>query len=555
MRRTTLISGLLASGLTLTGLSTGIGAAEAADTRTVTGTTREVVREAPDGGAPERDTVLQTRDGLVQLTDSSRVPMNTRVTVRATPTADDQLQVTRVLASAAAPDGTPEQWQGMRSVYVAIVTPANQKANTNTATKVDSLVTQASDYWSSQTRGQVSFGVVETARYSSVSLCDEADDLWNEAVEKFGHDENGDPNALGPGKHLLVVAPNDGPGCDYGFGTIGGLGVDQDANAVMLSAPDKSLYAHELGHNLGLDHSNSVMCGKVQDGVWSNGKFTGCRAHDYDDLLDVMGYSGPTFGEGNLNIAHQDDFGIQSDVIRSITTPGTTSVTIAPLSSTSTAVRGVRVTDVQGQTYFVQYRTRSGRDAVAARNPPAVAGGRGAPGESRRLRGPRLLPAGRHPHHARGHRLPPQHPDRRNPGLGQQARRLPGHVADLDRCHRAGGQLRHAPEPGPPDHHGARQGQEEAHGHARDPRVRHHEHPLALRQGVPADQEHQEAVGDDQDGHRQRGRVRAHHHQGHPHGVLPLVPERREEGEHRQAGARRPVARESRPTRQGGSGR
>jgi hypothetical protein len=369
VRRTTLISGLIASGLTLTSLSAGVGAAQATDDRTLTGTTREVVREAPGGGTPERDTVLQTRDGLVPLTDSSRVPRNARVTVRATPADDEQMQVTRVVASSAEPADAPEQWQGMRDVYAAIVTPAGQKPNSNTVTQVDSLVTQASQYWSSQTRGQVSFGLVEAARYSSASSCEEVFDLWNEALEKFGQDENGDWKALGPGKHLVVVAPNNGPGCDYGFGTLGGLGVDQGANAVILSAPDKSLYAHELGHNLGLDHSNSVMCGKAQDGVWSNSAFAGCRAHDYDDLLDVMGYSGPTFGEGNLNLAHQDDFGIQSDVIRSITAHGTTSVKIAPLSSTSAAVRGVKVTDVNGQTYFLQYRTKSGRDAVAARNP------------------------------------------------------------------------------------------------------------------------------------------------------------------------------------------
>ena len=81
----------------------------------------------------------------------------------------------------------------------------------------------------------------------------------------------------------------------------------------------------------------------------------------------MMGYSGATYGEGNLNAAHLDDLDLDPTAIRAVTGPAT--VTVPPLSSTTAAGRGLKVTDSNGVTYYVEYRTATGRDAVADANP------------------------------------------------------------------------------------------------------------------------------------------------------------------------------------------
>ena len=391
IRHAAVLTGLLVIGLGVQGLAPAT-ATTGQDTpdgeQTVTGRVATLVRETP-GKRPEpvqqRDRVLVTDDGVLPLTADSEVPDSGRVTVEVEP-AGDEVRVTELVARHAETrtgakagarttlrSGSAAAFTGTRSVYVAIVSPAGTSvaANRNTEASVGALVGRASSYWSSQTRGQVSFAVDRTLpKYQSVFGCDDPEGLWDEALDRFGDDADGAPVALGPGKHVLIVLPTDPQGlrgCPYGLGTMGSLG--EGDNVVLLSDANQSLYAHELGHNLGLDHSNALRCSRVQDGSWTGSSFgSACRSLDYDDLFDVMGFSGETYGEGNLNAAHLDDMGLQSDVITSITTHTTRTVKIAPLSSASTAPRGVRVVDAKGRPYFVEYRTDTGRDRMARTN-------------------------------------------------------------------------------------------------------------------------------------------------------------------------------------------
>lgn len=338
---------------------------------TISGTVVEVVHETPDStrGADRHELVLATGSGFVPLSaDGIALTPGEHVTVEVT-RRGDAVRVVDVVSSYVESDAAGADADIDREVYVGIVAPAGYTVADNTATiaSVQQNLARAADYWSSQTGGTIRFSYGGTvSKYVSAHSCGDTVQMWDEAVAKFA---DAGIDVTGVGKYLLLVGPtgsSETDECDYGLGTLGGL--DAAWNATFVSDGSQSLYAHELGHNLGLAHANALRCNGVQDGIWDGTSFgTSCARWRYEDLLDVMGYSGETYGEGNLNAAHLDDLDLDPTAIRPVSGPAT--VTIPPLSDTDAAGRGVKVTDSSGATYYVEYRTATGRDAIATVNP------------------------------------------------------------------------------------------------------------------------------------------------------------------------------------------
>lgn len=369
-------------------LSAGYGTASAtprdgtasatARPQTLTGTVKTLIREqhradrpgwrarGPEAKAPERVRVLHTGRRVVALAPGSlsSAADGSTVTVQAERTTDGAkvLSSTTLAAGATATATAPT----VHEVYAAIVIPQGLGFLTApTEADVRAAVQKVSDYWMSQTGGQVGFTVVKVVpAYTSAFACgaDAVMDMWDEAALKL-------PEAQGVGRHLVVVAPtlSDEYGCDYGIASVGGLNDAQ--NIAFVSDTNQSLMAHELGHNLGLHHSNSLRCSSKPDATVVGGVFSGCSERPYDDLLDVMGFSGEGYGEGNLNAVHLDGMGLLPTAVTVVPDAATTTHRIAPLSADPAQARALKITDPTGVNYFVDYRTAAGRDVVASTNP------------------------------------------------------------------------------------------------------------------------------------------------------------------------------------------
>lgn len=369
--------------------------AAAGNVSTVTGIVQDVIVDNPRDGADRDETrrILRVGEKVISLADGSLPAAENGETVRATlaPAADGARRVLSSTTVAEAPSagdpaGTPsgdtsaeaegegavaaaedaEQTTvtGTHNIYAAIVRPQGVAADSGlTASAVTTAVKNAASYWTSQTAAKVNFRLVSVAApYTSAYSCSSYDaegNMWEEAINKI-------KPPTGANQHLVIFAARgaDNAGCAYGLGSVGTW--NGYPGLVFVSDFNQSVVAHELGHNLGLQHSNALRCPAVQDGVYSGGTWSSsCDAEEYGDLFDVMGYSGTAFGEGNLNAVQLRWMGLLPTATRTITTAGTQTVKIAPLSAAATAVRAVRVVEsTTGNSYYVEYRTNTLRDAA-----------------------------------------------------------------------------------------------------------------------------------------------------------------------------------------------
>jgi hypothetical protein len=116
------------------------------------------------------------------------------------------------------------------------------------------------------------------------------------------------------------------------------------------------LPVHEMGHNLGLNHSELLQCS--QNGVPTS--TTGhCTTVEYGDPYDTMAgiYAAGSFSAMRLKQLHWLDGGV-AHVKRHAKT-----VRLAPLE-TAGGTKAITVKGKGGRTYWIEYRTQNGVDSV-----------------------------------------------------------------------------------------------------------------------------------------------------------------------------------------------
>jgi hypothetical protein len=320
-----------------------------------------------------RDDVRQAlvaRSGIVPVT-GTRLTDGTRVTARVADVPGPAHRVVEVLEERPGTQDGGYRAAGTTSVrhkvYVAFAAPKGTSVRDSmpSPTAVTRTINgSVSSYWASQTGGQVTFRVAATTkRYASTRSCADPWALWDEARRKFG------AAASGANKHVLVVLPRTAGqhGCAAGMGSVGGS--VSTGGMMYVSMHLSAIYAHELGHNMGLGHADSLLCGSRQDAFFSASsgpRNAGCAHRSYDDYLEVMSSSGGSRGTGALNGAHVDDLGLLPSAVRKVA-PGTTvKLRLNPLSGSPRSLRVAKVVESTGVSYFVQYRANRGIDAGKA---------------------------------------------------------------------------------------------------------------------------------------------------------------------------------------------
>ena len=73
---------------------------------------------------------------------------------------------------------------------------------------------------------------------------------------------------------------------------VGTIGAPDGTGVTWYQGNHHGLYAHELGHNLGMRHANGMVCRDHAGNYLSNSGQ--CNVEEYHDNMDVMGWYGPT---------------------------------------------------------------------------------------------------------------------------------------------------------------------------------------------------------------------------------------------------------------------
>ncbi|MBF0673044.1 MAG: hypothetical protein IR160_10730 [Salinibacterium sp.] len=263
-----------------------------------------------------------------------------------------QAQVTVTAAAAAAPGQAHE-------IVIVANAPAGLSRPNRSDAQLRTLAEQAAAHWRTSSNGQISrFTIAPSVTQLAGGSCGEDPfTTWNRAAQKLGYSGWSAFRTSTPGttRHLVVLNPAE---CaETGVGVVGssvhyGGAVRQSIGKHV----DLTTLTHELGHNLGLGHSDLHVC--------TSGS---CSKHEYWDIYDVMGLGVQgydTLTPLNTSTASRLGF-LPASATTTLALPAGTAtkswtIDLAPLLSAG-GIRHVAATDPQtGERFHIELRSGQG---------------------------------------------------------------------------------------------------------------------------------------------------------------------------------------------------
>ena len=149
----------------------------------------------------------------------------------------------------------------------------------------------------------------------------------------------------------LYVFPSRGNCWAPAWATIGG----NPSEAWMVDVISPGIYAHELGHNFGSAHANTLDCKEKAIDFGEFGYWEKCSVREYGDPTDVMGFSawGNSF---QFNAPHKEEVQYL-DQSQIVAIDGERTITISALENKDSNIKAARIPISQiGEYYYLSYR-------------------------------------------------------------------------------------------------------------------------------------------------------------------------------------------------------
>lgn len=309
---------------------------------------------AGESGSPLQEMILDTDQGVFTLDEDQYKDLNPgeTATIRVaasdvtTSDLDDLVMKTQLV-----PTATVYAPIADRRLLVVPVQWENSPFSDTRMAKLNTVTASLKTWWSTTSMG------VENLTINTMSVQNIAPDSTCDALA-FEVSAINAARELGLNSwftNLAIVLPDQNMCWWGGLGYLPGV-------VTWINAVTLGVFAHELGHNMGLPHANSCI------GTLTVSTMQGCEHNEYGDPTDVMGHGADnaTFGAAYL---HQIGWLDNSKV--STWSGATVSMSIAPLRDASGAIRAIRIpsatelgNDGPGD-YWLQLRTG---DTIPSRN-------------------------------------------------------------------------------------------------------------------------------------------------------------------------------------------
>jgi hypothetical protein len=248
---------------------------------------------------------------------------------------------------------------GKKSQLVVLVNFRNLLARPWTTSQVrstffDSPTQSVNSYYKEISFNQLSFTGNVTGWYTLPSIstgCDLNYKTWAAAANALAKSGGFDPTTY---DHVVYITPPI-PGC--AFTSISDMGGKE---SWVFGYSDNRPVAQAIGHNLGIQDSTSLICGRKQIDIDSK-----CILFEHGELGDGMGNNWSVFPVSNhWNAPHKIAAGwIPESRVQTVTASGQFS--IAPLERTTNSVQVLKIPKPNTKDYYyVSYRQPVGYDAT-----------------------------------------------------------------------------------------------------------------------------------------------------------------------------------------------